>query len=148
MATLQWALDRIEQLEELLGVDRETTWRIREAFNLEPLWAQMLGHFYSRTMATRDGLYIVLYEGRPESDWPEEKIMDVQLCKLRRYLRKTGHADLADAIVTKWGEGWTMTPAGKAIIREALKGDGLPMVAAPSIAPTDFPTILFKGGPA
>lgn len=119
--TLQQALDRIEQLEALQGVDRSTTARLREAFGLEPGWAEMLGHFYARRgVVSRNSLYTVLYEGRPECEWPDEKIMDVQLSKMRKHLRNNGHKDLCDAIETKWGEGWALTPAGKAIIRRAL----------------------------
>src|SRR5262249_45350001 len=36
----------------------------------------------TREFVTRDGLYKVLYEDRPECEWPEEKILDVQICKL------------------------------------------------------------------
>lgn len=125
-------LDRIEQLESLLGVDRSITGRIRELFKLEPLHAQMLGMLLKREFVTRDGLYTVLYEGRPECEWPEEKILDVQMCKMRAHLKREGH-DIT--IITKWGEGWRLIQEDKAKINAALKRDELPFVPSPPFAP-------------
>lgn len=140
--------DRIEMLEALLGADRSSAGRLREALNLEPLWAQMLGMLYARDFVTRDGLYTVLYEGRPECEWPDEKILDVQFSKLRKFLRLHGNQALADAILTRWGEGWSLTRAGKAIIAAALRKPDAGALAvvtdAPPLAPAGMQAKTLK----
>src|SRR5260221_2612574 len=103
MSEVERLRDRVEQLEEVLGIDRSLTSRLRQAFGLEPGKAPILGMLLARDFVTRESLYIVLYADRPECDWPEEKVMDVQICKLRRILRRHGIA-----IETRWGEGWSM----------------------------------------
>lgn len=105
--------DRIEQLEEVIGVDRSMTTRIREALKLEPLKAQIVGMLLSRDFVTRDGLYTVLYAGRPECEWPDEKVLDAQICKLRPHLSAHGVE-----IETKWGDGWSMPSGSKTILRK------------------------------
>ncbi len=110
--------DRIEQLEGQLCVDRSTVGRMREAFGLEPIHAQILGMLFSREFVTRDGLYTVLYEGRPECEWPGEKMLDVQMCKLRSALKRAG---LEIVIETKWGEGWHIGRDDKAKVGERIE---------------------------
>ena len=107
--------DRIEQLKEVIGVDRSLTTQIREALKLEPLKAQIVGMLLSRDFVTRDGLYTVLYAGRPECEWPDEKVLDAQICKLRPALSGKGIE-----IETKWGDGWSMPHASKQILRKLL----------------------------
>jgi len=63
--------DRVEQLEQALGVDRSLTSRLRTAFGLEPGVAQVMGMLMKRDFVTHDALYVVLYAARPECDWPE-----------------------------------------------------------------------------
>lgn len=133
----QHLLDRIEQLEALLGVDRSTTGLIRDAYGLEPIHAQIMGMFYAREFVTRDGLYTVLYEGRPESEWPEDKILDVQVCKLRAHLRRRA---IDIRINTKHGEGWSIGAVDKMKIKAAITrkpgADGLPVAPdAPPLSP-------------
>ena len=118
MQTRQSLLDRIEQLETLLGADRSNTARLREAFRLEPLHAQMLGMLLAREFVTREGLFTVLYGARPESEWPDDKQLDVLLCKVRDRLRKCG---ITIKIVTMAGEGWSMPSADKAKLSAMLK---------------------------
>lgn len=108
--------DRVEQLEGVLGVGKPQTERLREIFGLEPERSVMLGMIYAREFVTRDGCYTVLYEGRPECDWPAEKVLDGHLCAIRKSLRQYGAQ-----VVTKSGSGWHMPPASKAIIREKLQ---------------------------
>jgi hypothetical protein len=126
---------RIEQLEELLGADRSMTGRMREAFGVEPLHGQILGMLYARDFVTRDGLYTVLYEGRPECEWPDEKVLDVQLCKLRAQLKRNG---FSFAIETKWGEGWYISKVDKDAMRRILDA---PPDAIPAIPPSDVPPL-------
>jgi len=92
--------DRVEQLEQLVGVDRSLTSRLRTAFGLEPGVAQVMGMLLKRDFVTHDALYVVLYAARPECDWPDARIVDVQISRLRRALRRHGIT-----IKTQWGEG-------------------------------------------
>ena len=107
--------DRVAQLEQVLGIDRSLGGKMRDAFGLEPAFVPILGMIYKREFVTRGGLYTVVYGGRPECEWPDERILDVQICKLRKVLKKFGIT-----IKTKWGEGWYMTRANKANVRAAL----------------------------
>src|SRR5436190_13095711 len=79
-----------EELRRVLGDDQSLNSRLRDVFGLEPGLAPILGMLMKRTRVSQSSLYTVLYAGRPECDWPEPKIMDVQICKLRRKLRKDG----------------------------------------------------------
>src|SRR5712672_3611391 len=56
--------DRVEQLEQLVGVDRSLTSRLRTAFGLEPGVAQVMGMLLKRDFVTHDALYVVLYAAR------------------------------------------------------------------------------------
>jgi hypothetical protein len=135
-STVEQLRYRIEQLEALLGVDRSTGGRMREAFGVEPLHGQILGMLYTRDFVTRDGLYTVLYEGRPESEWPDEKVLDVQICKLRARLEKNGHGFVK--IETKWGEGWFIPKAVKVMMRAILDA---PPDAVAAVPPPDVPPL-------
>ncbi len=136
MRTREQLQDRIEELEELLGIDQSTTGRLRAVLKLEPMHSEILGMLMKRGFVTRDGLYTVLYGDRPECEWPDEKILDVQICKLRAFLKKQGHEI---NIVTKWGTGWELPRAEKAKIKALIDrpdADGLPVVTdAPPLAP-------------
>jgi DNA-binding response OmpR family regulator len=107
--------DRVEELGRVLGVDQSLTSRLRDVFGLEAGLAPILGMLMKRAFVSHSSLYTVLYAGRPECDWPEAKVMDVQICKLRRKLRKHGVT-----IETRWGEGWRMSIADKARVRTVL----------------------------
>lgn len=111
--------DRVEELERVLGVDMSLTNRLRDVFGLEPGLSPILGMLMKRAFVSHASLYTVLYAGRPECDWPKPKIMDVQVCKLRRKLRKHGVS-----IETRWGEGWMMTAADKAKVRDVVDRHG------------------------
>jgi hypothetical protein len=118
MTELQTLRDRVEELERAVGVDQGLTTRLRIAFGIEPALAPILGMLFKRNFVTHDSLYTVLYAGRLECDWPQPKIMDVQICKLRRKLKRFGIV-----IKTQWGEGWSMSVADKAKVRAVLDGD-------------------------
>ena len=108
--------DRVEELERVLGVDMSLTERLRDVFDLEPGLTPILGMLMKRAFVSHSSLYTVLYAGRPECDWPNEKVMDVQICKLRRKLRKHGVT-----VQTRWGEGWMMSMADKAKVRAVVE---------------------------
>src|SRR5258705_223837 len=56
--------DRVEQLEQLVGVDRSLTSRLRTAFGLEPGVAQVMGMLLKRDFVMMYALYFVLYSAR------------------------------------------------------------------------------------
>jgi two-component system cell cycle response regulator CtrA len=109
--------DRVEQLEEVLGLSRSSVSRMRETFGIRPLQARTLGLLLSRDFVTRDGLYTALYGAMPESKWPDDNVLDGHLCRLRRHLRPHGVV-----IRTQWGEGWHITAEDKTRIRAMLDG--------------------------
>lgn len=109
--------DYIEQLEGVLGVDPNSTSALRRAFpKMEPDPARMLAMLMRRDFVTRDGLYTVMYAARPECDWPDAKVIDVQFCRLRHHLDPHGIT-----IQTVRSEGWFMSKADKAKVRLALE---------------------------
>lgn len=114
---VQALVDRIEQLEEILGQDRSLVSRLSAIYNLERMHAQIIGIFFKREYVTREGLYIVLFGMRPESDQPTFKFLDLQMHKLRNRLCRGKHRL---KIVTKRGEGWQMTRDSRAAIVKAL----------------------------
>lgn len=67
----------------------------------------------ARGMVTKERLHVVLSDS-PEPD-TEIKIVDVLVCKVRRKLRA---ADMpSDAILTHWGQGYSLTPEMRAYLR-------------------------------
>ncbi len=57
----------------------------------------------------------LLYGARPDCDQPQPKVMDVQVCKLRRKMKPHGVK-----IKTRWGQGWLMPKDSKDLIRATL----------------------------
>lgn len=115
MGEMEKMRDRLEQLEQILGIDRSETGRIRTAFGLEPDLARILGMLLKRNFVSHESLYVVMYGHRPECEWPDAKVLDVQICKLRRRLKR--HEIL---ITTRWGEGWSMSVPNKVKARAIL----------------------------
>ena len=116
MSELQRLRDRIEQLESLLGLDRNIAGRLRDAFMITRAQAETLCFMLRRNFVSHEALYITLYGARPDCDQPDPRIMDVQVHHLRTALRKHGIA-----LKTRWGEGWTISPADKIKVRAVLE---------------------------
>src|SRR5258705_9865399 len=95
----------------------------------------VMGMLLKRDFVTHDALYVVLYAARPECDWPDARIVDVQISRLRRALRRHGIT-----IKTQWGEGWLMSAADKARVRAVMdSGDAyVAAVATGTIASMRF----------
>lgn len=53
----------------------------------------------------REAMFVAMYAGRPDCDWADQKIMDVQICRIRKILPKGG-------VETIWGRGWRLSPIG------------------------------------
>lgn len=111
--------DRIEQLEEQvaylkseLGVSLRLTdqARIMERFSLSPKAAKIL--MALRTSNGRLLSHDFLVETfAPESE--RDKIIDVYICKIRKAIGR-------DSVKTCWGEGFSLTEAGKTRVDQAL----------------------------
>lgn len=63
-------------------------------------------------VVTKDALYMHLYSGLPDADWPEVKIVDVYICKIRRRLVA---ANIPVIIETFWGRGWMLKEDANAV---------------------------------
>lgn len=116
MNEVQRLKDRIEQLQAVIGADADLTGRIREAFELDQDQAVILGMLYKRSFVTRDGLYTVLYGDLPDCQMPNDKTLDARTFKLRKVLNDRGVE-----IMTKCGEGWSISSGAKEIVRRAVE---------------------------
>lgn len=97
-------VERIIQLEDELGRDFE----IHPRYNLTTSEMALLGAIYgTKGVCSKDHAYTVLYG--MHDDPPEQKIMDVFVCKLRRKLRPHGVE-----IKTIWGRGWYLEEEDRA----------------------------------
>lgn len=116
MATeLQRLRDRIEELEQVLGIDRSMVNRIRGALQVTRDQAKMLAMLIGRNVVTREAMYAVIYGARPVCDQPDVNMIDMQLSKLRRSLAPHGVA-----VRTLWGEGWQISIDDKAKVRRVI----------------------------
>lgn len=81
---------------------------------------RVIGLMRSRGVVNRDQLMTVLYFDRPQDQEPEEKIIDVYVCKARKKLKSLG----IDIITNGHGTGWCMPPESKrrldAVLAERL----------------------------
>lgn len=121
MSALQRALDRIEELEELLGISESDAMLYRRALRLDPDSARVLGFIVARRgrIASKDNLFTVLYGARPEAEWPQtsNKIIEVRIHGIRKALRPLGVE-----IETVVGEGYYITPAHRTRLMAFLHG--------------------------
>lgn len=96
-------IERILQLEEQGGVRFETHPR----YGLTQYEQAMLGILVSRKeVVSKDQVYTLLYG--MHDDPPEQKILDVWVCRLRQKLKPY---DIT--IHTVWGRGWFIDPEDK-----------------------------------
>ena len=115
----QQLLDRIEELEVLLGIDRNFIECLRQSISCTPMEAKILGMLYRREFVSRESLYIGMHGDRPENKQPDSpKTLDTQVCLLRQVLRKY---DIK--ISTAWGSGYYMTKENKAKLKELIERD-------------------------
>lgn len=108
---LECERERNVQLRALLVADNDR-W---PDFGIPRAQETLLRVLYQREVATKEMLYQALYADRPDSDLPEMKIIDVQICKLRQRLPD------AD-IQTSWGRGYYLSPKGREWLRSRIEG--------------------------
>lgn len=117
MSEIQRLRDRVEQLEDMLGIGRSSTAQLSALFGLTACQAKMLGILLSRTMVTEEAMYFTLYGDRPESDQPEsEAIIRKHVMLLRKRLDPVGIR--VDVI---YGQGWKLANEHKAKLREMMQ---------------------------
>lgn len=102
--------DRVSQLEGVMGLGLLTPIE----WGLTGSEQRVFGVLMARELATKDAIMAALYraDGRDEA---EIKIVDVFVCKTRKKLKPFGIE-----IGTRWGEGYFITPATKAIVHGLL----------------------------
>lgn len=111
---LQLLRDRVEELEELLGLSREKQhvfWRLK----LTPTQRAFISLLYYGGLLRRHAVFSALYGARLECDQPEEKILDVVLSKARIELSLHGIC-----VQTQRGVGWFMTMDNKLKLRALI----------------------------
>lgn len=102
------ARERVRLLETELGADE----LVPISLPLTPMQRRLLGVILKRPLATKSNLMVAVLGSRLSGDdTPDPKIVDVQVCHLRRKL-----GPLGISIETKWGEGYWMTAEAKALV--------------------------------
>lgn len=102
--------ERIWQLEELMGYH----WSAPTEFHLTGKEEAILGCLMAKPLATKEMLYHTLYALHEEP--PEQKIIDVFICKLRPKLRPW-----KIEIETVWGRGYSLNTDAKQRIRAMVE---------------------------
>lgn len=111
----QQLLDRIEELEQLLGCDDHFVQHIRHVLRVSLSTAKTIGFLLAREHGTREGIYVMLYGTRPDADQPSIREIDQWVWRARRALK--GHGI---NIVSCWGTGYMMALADKAALKTLL----------------------------
>lgn len=117
MSEIQRLRDRIEQLEEMLGINPSTMTKISLSLGVTKSQAKMLGILMKREVVSWDAMHFALYGDRPEADQPEsEANLRKHIIHLRRRLEPTGIK--VDAV---YGLGWKLANEHKAKLREMVQ---------------------------
>ena len=118
MSEIERLRDRIEELEQVLGVGSDDVARYRNALGITIEQAKILGLLMRRAgTVTRASIFTVLFGARPDCDQPtDDKVIDVHVCKLRKPLRRLGVEIRPD-----WGFGYFITRNEKAALRAYLE---------------------------
>lgn len=114
--TYQQLLDRVEELEALLGLKRDLVEEIRYSLGCTPQVAQIVAMLYRREECSKESIHIVLHGMKPEDRQPELKVLDCQISYARACLRERGIE-----IETIWRFGWRMPQRSKQVLRELLE---------------------------
>lgn len=114
MKTREQLLDRIAQLEELLGLTADTPshTKLRER-GLAPQEAKLLGLLMQRAMVSLDAGYLALYGDLPDTEQPEGlTTLRTIIKRLRKHLRPLGVE-----IKNLYGDGYLLEPDQKQKLR-------------------------------
>lgn len=110
--------ERVAYLESALGMDfiAPVEWR------LTTKESAVLGVIMAREIAPKNAILLAVYQ---EMDQPEEKIVDVFVCKIRKKLEPFGIQ-----IDTLWGRGYYLTVENKAKINKRMEQLATAVIAA------------------
>lgn len=113
------ALDRVAQLEEVLGLT--SAFSFRDVLEPKGRWSRtgcepLLGLLLKRDQVPREAAYAVMYGDRGEASQPDIRILDVYVNFARAALRP--HDIKIENI---WAVGWRMSAEDKAKLRAMIK---------------------------
>ena len=100
-SVLQALRDRVDELEELVGVRQRDEW----ALPLSAMQEKLVGLLRKSAVVNKERAYVAMYGARPECDQPVDfKIIDTMICNIRKKL-----APYEIEISTKWGQGYYLS---------------------------------------
>lgn len=70
---------------------------------------------HKQGVITKSVIWAAMYSDRLDRDWPDAKIVDVWVCKLRFKLPDKTY------IQTSWGRGYVLTPEGRAFVQNIVE---------------------------
>lgn len=115
MKTLRQALDRIEELEGILGLKQVLPNRL----GLTETHTRIVGILLNRPIVKSETLFTLLYGHLPEAQQPtNHDLIAVHIANIRRRLRKHGIA-----LNTQWGQGYYFDADTKAQLRDIMRVD-------------------------
>lgn len=106
----QQLLDRIEELEVILGADRESWLCIRERFLLGPIPCKIVGILLAREQVSRESIFTILYG--LQNDQPSTKLIDQNIFRIRR-------AGIRVQMI--WGTGYALSKEEKERVGKILE---------------------------
>jgi len=115
---MQSLRDRIEELEELLGIGEEDTNLIRVAIpDITPTEAQIVGFLRRRRgIISKEAIYAAIWAGRCEHKQPESRVIDTAIGRIRRKLEP-----LWIKIETVHGSGHCMDESSRARLTSLME---------------------------
>lgn len=121
-AVIEWGGYALDETSGELRSDREGEFA-RTTRSIADIVAALLRA--QGRVCTKEQLWGATYAARPECDWPEPKIVDVYVCKMRR-------AAPWFYVETVWGRGYRLLPRDTAalpvVIRANRRRGGRPRV--------------------
>jgi DNA-binding response OmpR family regulator len=101
---------------------------MQDTFRCQPLEAKIISLLaVTPGTLTKETILSRLYQD--DDGWPEAKIIDVTICKIRKRL-----APLGIKVETMWSRGYRMAPACRAKIKALLAAEEVPTPAVISIS--------------
>jgi hypothetical protein len=88
MSEMQRLRDRVEELEQILGMDEDDVSLIRQVTGLAHMPATMVSILYRRrVILTKETLHQAIYGGVAECDQPQVRVLDSLIHQARKALR-------------------------------------------------------------
>ena len=102
--------EQVRQLTEMIG---GTLFEFPRYWKLTRAEQRLLNSLYTGSKGFRR--HEALMYAVAHSDWADDALLKVQVCKVRKKLKPFGIE-----IKTVWGEGYELTPASSEIIKRAI----------------------------